>query len=127
MKLSLTPCERGAGSRHTVPTNLAQSSMNRISKYEERAVQCEKLAELSNETDRRALIEMAADWHALADKVRQREANPHLREANPQEQEPAPVSSSPKSPEPSNRPVPLKRPLTKKARTPVQTVFLKSR
>jgi hypothetical protein len=91
------------------------------------AVECRKLAELSNETDRRALIEMAADWHALADKVRQREANPRLREANPQEQEPAPVSSPPKSPEPSDTPVRPKRPLAKKARTPVQTVVLKSR
>jgi hypothetical protein len=86
------------------------------------------LAELSNETDRRALIEMAADWHALADKVRQREAeNPRLGEANQQEQEPAPVSSSPKSPEPSNTPVWPKRPLAKKARTPVQTIVFKSR
>jgi hypothetical protein len=85
------------------------------------------LAELSNETDRRALIEMAADWHALADKVRQREANPHLREENPQEQEAAPISSSPKSPEPSNTPVRLKRSLAKKARTRVQTVVRKSR
>ena len=102
--------------------------MNQISKYEERAVQCEKLAELSNETDRRALIEMAADWHALADKVRQREAeNPRLGEANQQEQEPAPVSSPPKSPEPSNTPVRLKRPLAKKARTPVRTVVIRSR
>jgi hypothetical protein len=99
--------------------------MNRISKYEERAVQCEKLAALSNETDRRALIEMAADWHALADKVRQREANPHLREANPQKQEPASVSSSPKSPEPSDAPVRPKRPLAKKARPPLQTVVRK--
>jgi hypothetical protein len=94
--------------------------MDRISKYEACAVQCEKLAELSNETDRRALIEMAADWHALADKVRQ-------REANSQEQEPAPVSSSPKSPEPSKTPVRVKRPLARKARTPVQTVVRKSR
>jgi hypothetical protein len=38
-----------------------------------------RLAELSNERDRRALVQMAADWHALADKVRQREANPNLR------------------------------------------------
>ena len=101
--------------------------MNQISKYEGRAVQCLKLAELSNKTDRRALIEMAADWHALADKVRQREANPRLGEASPQEQEPAPVSSPPKSPEPSNTPVRLKRPLAKKARTPVRTVVIRSR
>jgi hypothetical protein len=101
--------------------------MNRISKYEERAVQCLKLAELSNETDRRALIEMAADWHALADRVRQREANPHLGEANPQEREPAPVSSSPKSPEPSDAPVWPKRPPAKKAWTPVLTEVFKSR
>jgi hypothetical protein len=94
--------------------------MNLISKYEERAVQCQKLAELSNETDRRALIEMAADWHALADKVRQ-------REANPQEQEPVPVSSPQKSPESSDTRVWVKRPPAKKARTPVQTVVLKSR
>jgi hypothetical protein len=101
--------------------------MNQITKYEQEAVQCQKLAELSSETDRRDLIEMAADWHPLADKVRQREANPHLREADPQEQEPAPVTSWPKSPEPSDTPVRQKRPLAKKARTPVQTVVRKSR
>jgi hypothetical protein len=94
--------------------------MDQISKYEERALQCEKLAGLSNEMDRRALVEMAADWHALAEKVRQ-------REANTQEQEPAPVSSPPKSLEPSNSPVRLKRPLAKKARTPVRTEVRKSR
>jgi hypothetical protein len=94
--------------------------MNRILKYEERAVQCLKLAELSSETDRRALIEMAADWHALADKVRRQ------REANPQEHEPPPVAPSPISPEPSDQPFRPKRP-QKKAQKPVWAVFLKSR
>ena len=69
--------------------------------------------------DRRGLIQMAEDWHALADKVRQ-------REANPQEQEPEPVAARPKSPEPSEPPLRPKRP-QRKARMPVQTVILKSR
>jgi hypothetical protein len=62
---------------------------------------------------------MAEDWRALADKVSQREANPH-------EQEPAPVAARPDSPEPLAPPLRPKRP-QKKARTPVQTIILKSR
>jgi hypothetical protein len=94
--------------------------MNRISKYEEHAVECLKLANSSNEKERRDLVQMAEDWQALADKVRQ-------REANPQEQKPAPIFSTPKSPEHSDTSVRMKRPLVKKARTPVQTVVRKSR
>jgi hypothetical protein len=101
--------------------------MNQISKYEERAVECLKLANSCDEKDRRDLVQMAEDWQALADKVRQREANPPLPEANPQEPKPAPIFSSLKSPEHSDSPVRLKRPLAKKARTPVQTVVRKSR
>jgi hypothetical protein len=93
--------------------------MNQISGYQNNAAKCIRLAELSNERDRRALVQMAADWHALADKVRQ-------REANPQEHEPPPVAPSPISPKPSDQLLRPKR-VQKKARTPVRTVFLKSR
>ena len=92
--------------------------MNRISEYRKNAVQCLRLAESSNEKDRRDLVQMAEDWRALADKVSQREANPH-------EQEAAPVAAL-LSLEPSVPPMRPKRP-QKKARIPVQTVILKSR
>ena len=97
----------------------SEINVNRISEYQKNALQCLKLAEASNEGDRRGLIQMAEDWHALADKVRQ-------REANPQEQEPEPVAAWPKSAEPSEPPLRPKRP-QRKARTPVQTVILRSR
>ena len=53
--------------------------MDRISEYRKNATQCLKLAESSNENDRRALVQMAADWRALADKASQREASRNLR------------------------------------------------
>ena len=98
--------------------------MNRISEYRNHAAQCVRLAESSNERDRRALLQMAADWHALADKARQ-------REANSQEQEAAPVLTSPISPEPTEPPLKPKhfRPKSfqKRAPTSVLTAFLRSK
>ena len=84
--------------------------------------------------DRRALLQMAADWHALADKVREREAD--IRE-----QQPRPVSTSPNSPErtgssptsseatePALKPKPFRpKHFQKKAPTVVRTAFLKSK
>jgi hypothetical protein len=93
--------------------------MNRVSEYRKHAVQCLKLAESSNERDRRALVQMAADWHALADKASH-------REAIPREQQPPPDAAWPKTSDPSDPPVRPQR-LQKKARIPVQTVILKSR
>src|SRR6516225_6077783 len=94
--------------------------MNRISEYQSNATQCLKLAKyVSNEGDRRSLIQMAAGWQALADSVRG-------REPKPREPEPAPVASRPKSPEPVEPPLRLKRP-RKKAPISVRTAVLKSR
>jgi hypothetical protein len=108
--------------------------MNPISEYRNHAARCLRLAESSNERDRRALFQMAADWHALADKVREREAE--IRE-----QEPAPVLPSPSSPEPTGssptspeatEPALKRKPFRpkhfqKKAPTVVRTIFLKSK
>ena len=76
--------------------------MNRISEYQKNAAQCLKLAESSNERDRRAFVQMAEDWRVLAEKVRQREATPG-------EQQPR-VAVWPKNPEPQDPPLRQKRP-----------------
>jgi hypothetical protein len=91
--------------------------MNRSAEYLANAAQCLKLAQSSNETDRVALVQMAVDWRALADKVSQRETSPH-------EQEPVPVAALPKSPEPWTPPLRQNSP---RRNASVQTLHLKSR
>jgi hypothetical protein len=92
--------------------------MNRSYEYLANAEQCLKLAQSSSETDRRALVQMAADWRALADKV-------NAREANPQEQRKlALVAVLPKSPKPWTPPLRQKSP---RRNASVQTLHLKSR
>ena len=94
--------------------------MNHISEYQNYATKCLKLAkDASNEGDRRSLVQMAADWQALVDKVLP-------RDPRPQEPKLAPVASRPKSLEPLEPPQRSKGP-RKRPPISVRTVLSKSR